>query len=213
MSFFLDRDDDDFGSALVQSDHVIYTKHSDIEAEIFANGDAYRAVATAFGLAYADVRRVGERVGEPLSALATLWRDWIRLRLIAMACDTGAGARFAQTSKIHAGAYGTLDDRALESLTKELSKGVDQAKWETDLARVDAHINAAFVTSQQGTLVKGKWIAGYLRYVVKAGLPDEQIRTNVRDHSIIVACLSSIDFDGGSLAAYYKPQIARALAA
>ncbi|SFR79629.1 hypothetical protein SAMN05428970_2597 [Agromyces sp. CF514] len=210
VSFFLDRDDDEFAGSLVKNDHVVYTKHSDVEAEIFANGDAFRAVGNAFGVGRTLVDPIRDATGSPLNALAEVWRDWIRLRLLAIACGAVQGNRFSQGSKINEQQYGVLDQEAAQDLLDAMSRTVADGSWEARVADVDAYLEQVYSRQTEATLVRGKWLAGYLRHLLKTGLPKEQLPANVTDHAIVVACLASIDF-GEPWVDHYREGISRIL--
>lgn len=211
ISFFVDRDDDEYTGKLLNNYHVVYTKHSDVEAEIFAYGNAYRSAAATLGLPYGLVRELADETGSPLDALASIWREWIRLRLVSAACEVNNGARFGQPSQIHDHPYGPLNEAAAEEVLRGLAARVDDGQWAVELARVDEYLGSVFGENRQSALVKGKWVAGYLRHLIEARLPDERMRAKFSDHAVVTTCLESISFSDPWIE-YYRERVTALLA-
>lgn len=206
----LDKDDDDYLGATVASPHVIYTQHCDVEAEILAYGGAVAATGLALGLPRGAVSPVAVAHPNPLSDLAELWLDWIRLRLIGQRCGAPGCARFASQSTINLPAWGGVDQQRLSDLLQTLER-TSTGPIREHIEEVDAYIAGLHSADKLDILVKGKWMAGYLLHLVKSELPRQVTRANVTDHAIVSSCLAGLG--AGTWTDHYRDAMARMEAA
>jgi hypothetical protein len=100
--FCLDRDFDHIYGRIIDSQHILYTEHADIEAEIFTHGDEISALLTAASLDLDTTVRLKEHLGQWRTDLADLLREWIELCIIADVLSiTNLGIGFGRRSSIN----------------------------------------------------------------------------------------------------------------
>lgn len=201
--FFLDRDDEDFTSTLVQSKHIIYTNHADVEAEVMANVDVGRAVAAAYSLPTAVARSVP--FGDILNDLALLWSTWIALRLTACGCEVG-NARYAQESQVNLAPYGPEDPTMISAVIssgKASAGPIDWGLWES---RASAFVASRVASKELGRSVKGKWIPNYVDHLVRKELSAVRSLPRVSPSHLLSVSVTLLDA-GQSWADDYHTQI------
>lgn len=208
--FVLDRDYDDLTGQLAVSRHLLYTRTTDVEAEIVINGDPVRAAATAFSLPRSVVDSLLPARGFDLAQnLANHWRDWIELGVSAACCAIG-GARYSQVSKIHAGIFGALDSAALQKAQQQTvpTAGPDLTRHQEAMLQIDD----LYAAGLGALLVKGKWLPTYIHHLVTSGLPASTPVSSVPHATITKIYLETVDF-GDSWATYYRSAVDVVLAA
>lgn len=197
--FFLDSDDDRYLGAAIVDDHIIYTEHSDIEAELVSRANLHDAVKIAFALPRSVVEDIA--LAPPLDSIADSWREWVVLRLASASCGW-ADARFAQKSPIHAGFSGPVDESKRSAICARVESAV--ADWPTHLRAAEIYVSSAEAAGTQAHLVKGKWVAGYVSWIVKTKTSPRALPT-VSDRHFLGVCLATIDFDAPWAETYLKP--------
>lgn len=189
VMFFLDQDDDSFTQKMVTNDHVVYTEHADIEAEIVARSNPAEAVSIAFGLP----REVaaGIDMGSLLRDLAEMWDRWIILRL-ASAKAEWSDTRFAQKSRINVPMHGAVDDSRVDAICARVVAACPD--WETLYSEAEKYFANAKSVGQHGHLVKGKWAPWLLIKRVRDSVPTGRGLPTVGEAYMLGALLMSIDF-------------------
>lgn len=189
VMFFLDKDDDSYTQKTVISDHVVYTEHSDIEAEIVARADPAEAVSVAFGLP----REVasGIEMGSLMRDLAEMWDRWIILRL-ASAKAGWSDTRFAQKSRINVPMHGPVDDARVDTICARVIAACPD--WKTVYSEAEEYFADAKSAGQHGQLVKGKWVPWLLIKRVRDSAPTGRSLPTVGEPYLLGALLMSIDF-------------------
>ena len=194
--FMLDRDRDDFSSQMNESAHVLYSHGTDVEADILLNADIWSAISATYGIDSGLCDKIRVAVPDPPTALAALWDDWLRLGLIALACDAGNCAPWAQPSKVNIPTYRAVDGDSVASVESALRTAAP-SDFSTTSARASAH-----VARRGSRLLKGRWLSRYVHVLVKHHLKDEVVRANVQADALIDVALMTLTYDGAWAKAY-----------
>lgn len=187
--FFLDRDDDYYLGVQQEQSHLHYTRTADVEAEIFANADLPVAVSGTFSISRTVA--AAHTPSDPASELATIWAEWIALRLASGECGW-SNVRFAQSSTVNVPLYGSVDEARVQSICETASEA--RPGWHDALTRARDHVNLRCSHGEAGELVKGKWLPPYLIERISRRLHVEHHLPKVHSAQLITACLMSIDF-------------------
>ncbi|WHE36411.1 hypothetical protein [Microbacterium sp. BDGP8] len=189
VMFFMDRDDDEFLSKLVNNDHVHYTTHADVEAEIVAYADHAEAVSIAFSLPRTLARRIP--LADSMSELAQLWEEWITLR-IASARAEWSDTRFAQKSGINVPLDGPVDQDRVDAICARVVTACPN--WEDIRGEAARHYASKQLSGEAQHLVKGKWMPWLLIRKVRAGVSDPRSLPTVSESYLLGILLANIDF-------------------
>lgn len=207
--FFVDRDDDDFTGTMVDSPHVIYTEHSDVEAEVMANVDVVKVVSAAYSLPSSTVATAVPP--DPLAELASIWVAWIHLRLTACACGTG-GARFAAESQVHTPLYGAFDPDKVADVVSKASASVSAERWSDLALAAERHVESRRLSGDLARCVKGKWVPNYLAFTLKQRLAATHRLPSVSTQHLLSVGVAKLNFES-SWADYYRAPLEQLLAA
>lgn len=203
--FMLDRDRDDYLGNINPSPHVMYSHNTDVEADILLNAQIWPAVQTAYGIDSSLSGKIRRTVPNPAGSLAKLWEDWLRLGLIALACDTGHCAPWAQPSMVNVPAYKDVDPVQVASVEKAIQMAAPQ-EYAAGAARASGHV------SRHGErLLKGRWLSKYIHSLVKHHLNDEDIRANVRADAVIDTAMMGLKYTA-PWAQHYEARFASLIA-
>lgn len=195
--FFVDRDDDNYLDKRVECPHVIYTEHTDVEAEIIAHSSLEVAVAEIYSLASVEAGSLTPR--DPMQDLAERWAEWIAFRLAFS--EVGWGGRFSQTSTINRPTYGALDKSSMDEICAQIAdKGID---WEAALERAQKFVESSIRTGNGALLVKGKWMPEFVRHRVREAT-DRELPKPTNAH-LITACRMTIDYE--AVWSSYEPSV------
>ena len=205
--FFLDRDDDDYTGDLKSHSHVVYTRHSDVEAEIMANTDMTRALSSTYSLSSAQIERVGLK--DAAGLLAALWSDWIALRLASAECQWSA-TRFSQPSHVNQPLYGRASNGAVDEICVRAARST--AGWEKALERAQNHVASSLAEGDGALLIKGKWLPQFVDWRIRQTLAAETSIIRVDNHTIVATCLLALDFQA-DWARHYADQLEPVFAA
>lgn len=188
--FMVDRDRDDFTGALRASDRVLYTFGTDVEADILLHSDIWAAIRAAYGVDSEISDKVKRAVQDPPTALLTLWESWLRLGLTALRCNVPGIAPWSEASKVNANSFGHAMADAVSRDSERIQAAVDEATHADARAEASKHLSAQGVR-----LLKGRWIARYVRYLVTTHLKGEIIRANVPQNAVIDTALAALTYD------------------
>lgn len=194
LAIALDRDIDHLSKELTTSPHVFYTRSMDVESDILLHGDILRAAADAFSL-------TRERVSEVLSPapalaldLADRWKDWITTGVCAMACGLPTEVAFSRTSRINEGGYGPLSTGEAAVLTRQVEIRAAAASCEVEYQRLREQVERIYDAGDQWTLVKGKWLAGFVWHLVHQATTGEARDARVQTETLAKTCLGTLSF-------------------
>ncbi|MDV6211781.1 hypothetical protein R3Q08_26295 [Rhodococcus erythropolis] len=209
--FFLDKDVDDFQSKTISDPHVIYTKNADVEAEIFHYCDLNQAISISHGIGKGPSGRVlagSETVPERLAAH---WENWIRLRLLAIACEFSGSARFGQPSHLHEASFGKLIPDTEEEIRDNIRRScASEETWLAANDRVDEFIAELKSDNRFSSLVSGKHLAHYLIHLTELALKDVVVRTRITAQEVTISCFANLNFED-DWSKYYQSKLENVL--
>lgn len=161
--FVVDRDLDSISGKVYKSAHLIYTVARDVEAELHLNGDHEKALATALSTTAAEAADLVKQLGNYVSRLGALWRDWIELGAVAAGLSAKCSVQPGRASQVNVPRYGPVDTALLSSRTAEVlgsaARGIDALAIE---AQCRTRVAARYARGEAALLVKGKWLGEYL---------------------------------------------------
>lgn len=193
--FMLDRDRDDFTGSLSTSDHVMYTVGTDVEADILLNSEIWSAVRSAYGIDTRLSKRLRRHAPDPALSLRHLWEDWLRLGLVGLDCSSPGCAPWAAHSKVNVAEFGALDPAKVHAVEAALVVSAP-SDYATANRRAVRHL-----TARAELLLKGRWIAKYINYLVQTRLAGEVVRS-VHAHVVVDTALSRLKYTGGWVREY-----------
>lgn len=193
--FMVDRDRDDFTGSMSDSAHIMYTSGSDVETDILLNSDLWRAIRVAYGLDPELTDRIRRRVSDPAHALTALWRDWLHLGLIALHCKQQRHAPWGRESIVNDPPFGAVRQEVVVSIVRSIHGSAAEECLEAD------EMAAQFVSQRRQLLLKGRWIARYIQYLVAVHLDEEVIR-KVNAYNVIDAALQLVDYSASWTSGY-----------
>ena len=208
--FMIDRDNDDFAVSPAADPHLIRTRRADVEAEILMHCKLMRAVATSHGLAERDIKRLKRAAADPPLSLASLWEDWIRLRLIAIECGLEGMFSIGAPSLVNVSRYGPPDTALISSFENKMKSRVSAAVFDAADRKARQWIADAFSRGEAEALLKGKWLSNFLAHLVGVHLSGVIVKTGIGPDHIVIAGLASLK-PSGALLGHYESRLARAL--
>ena len=213
-AFFLDKDVDDVLGVMVDSNHVVYTLHYDIENDIYRNGDLAKAAAAAASF---DQATVSAGLGDPevwRRTRAELWREWVKLCLITRVLDTNCECNFGVQSRINTSAAGAVDPGLIDRYRKAIqaAAGVQDAVFARVEKRVSRIVDWLYARGAYDRVFKGKWYSCFLSRDVEriaAGRPYDARGLEPR---LLTAVAATLDFRG-AWADYFRGRMEELLGA
>lgn len=187
----LDRDRDEFSQTMRSSPHVIYTYSTDVESDILLNSDIWAAARAAYGIDSSLSTRVQAAIGDPPVFLFSLWRDWLKLGLIAIASGETQGLPWSQPSPVNVDTFREVDQAEVSKRFSELQQRIGQQRFSTLEQDAETHLQQRNVR-----LLKGRWLARFIDHSVKTYLNDETLRANVSPHVIVDTGLATVSHSG-----------------
>jgi hypothetical protein len=162
--FFMDKDIDDLLRRRRRSQHVIYTRHYDVQNDIFLNGRLLQAVAAAASIdpavltpLLADARGWCRRAAE-------LWKDWVVLCVVAAYQHINHQCNYRVISQVQCDRTGAPDPAKVAQMkTTMLAKsGADGVTFERTFRAIERRIHRMYNEGSQDRVFKGKWYASLL---------------------------------------------------
>lgn len=203
--FFLDRDYESLAGTEIASDHVIYTKAADSEADVLLNGDISRSLSSSYGIDGRLVDLILDEAGpDPFSALADIWREWITIMVLALSGAVAADVAHAGISKINSKSYGPVmlvEAAALQAKVDSLLAANGKSHL---VISIRSAVNAIFSSGDPRLLVKGKWIEQYLHHHARVTLAGVAPLATVNKSEVTKCCLETIDFNSAWMSHYSK---------
>ncbi len=196
IAFMVDRDNDDVSGGRRRSPHVTYTDMFDVEAEIFVRGNDKEALAGIFSLDSSSASQLATDLNGWIGDLANEWRDWITLCTIAKATGAGCDVGFGRESWVNNPKYGATEPAKLAAAGTKVAASTRRspADYNAISTRVRGRISACFAKGHGHRLVKGKWLAPYLVYRVKAHFGSAPVAYKGVEDYVARAYLETCDF-------------------
>ncbi|WP_143056299.1 hypothetical protein [Pedococcus cremeus] len=208
LVFMLDRDSDFMTGGTRRSPHVVYTKRYDVEAEIFANADAEKALGSHLSLTPQEANALVTHLGDWRGDLANLWRTWILLCCIARVTRAQCDVTFARASAVNDPRYSPEDAhlvRAKESSLRRVT-GLKHVDYADLRSRMDRRLTRLYERGEADQVLKGKWLPGYLDEAVKGGLPGRHVKNKGKlGSSITESFAAALSFNGAWVRHYLDP--------
>lgn len=181
---YLDKDVDDLRQAARQSEHIVYTKHYDIENHIFLYGDLVEGAASA---ASVDAQTLVSRLSNARDwcfSAAKRWKSWVAVCLLS--CREQRGGGYASCSKVNTPPNAEEDAQRLEEVLQELRTefGWSQADFDARYGSALAEVDGYYRRGEQDVVFKGKWytylLSGDLReWAGKRGCDSNGLETRL----------------------------------
>jgi hypothetical protein len=193
--FGLDKDLDDIVGRRRKSPHVIYSRHADIEAEIFSQWRPKKALSVALSLDAADARSFAKHVGDPLGGLAARWSDWLYLCCRAEGTGARCSVRFGGASKVNDPLYGPADSAKVARVEEQLVAGARMSAGRD--RQMMQRVAAADGRGELRYFIKGKLIPGYMGQLAEDYFADRRpVSRRTFEQAVTHVALSTVRFSG-----------------
>lgn len=199
IAFMVDQDREAFERTLRNSTHIIYTFATDVEADILLNADIWAAIQNAYGIDSEVSAIVKKAIQEPSEELLSIWKEWLTLGLVALYCGQPSHAPLAGLSRVNRNRFGPVDSDEVGRVESNIRSSVDDKTFEE--AQIAAN---SYICTRGVQLLKGRWIAKYIEYLVKTELNGEIIRANVDSNRVIDTALAALSYSGKWVMHYDK---------
>ncbi|THV29655.1 hypothetical protein [Glycomyces paridis] len=217
--FVLDRDFDHLSGMLIESPHILYTRHADVEAEVLGNGSLIEAVGAAYSLDVGTIESILGDLVNPSKCLAAIWKEWLILLHVVQKFQIYCGFHLHQGSTINdsdsAAKYGPVNHSQLESLRARVVAGLEEMGHVDCTAILEAsaqEVEELIRAGREIEFLKGKWIQSFLSYWIKKHEKAYNFRGSVQQQTIVSCCMLTLDFDL-PWAEHYNDRISRAIKA
>ena len=208
LMFCVDSDHDRIAGKIIRSPHVSYTPLPDAEAEIFDRidmGELATLLTSASGAAAATLI---QSLGDPVAEIANRWREWFEVCLVADHAQQG-GPRRGSPSSVHMDGFGPCDHARLTRVQQGLaSRFADPADYQRAEAYAHSRLDPLYKNSQYRLLVKGKWIAKYLAWVLDAYAVANNLG-RVSSEGVVRSAAKGMANQGHWRDGYYTPRFER----
>lgn len=203
--FMVDRDRDSFLGTMRDSKHVFYTYSNDVEAEILLNADLWSAIGSAYGIDTSLTDKIRNEVPSPPKQLLDLWNEWLKISLVALECNVPGHAPWSKVSSVNGSSFEETDPSKVEETLRKIESKVEQNLYTTAYKKASSHV------SNEGLrLIKGRWLAHYINYLVKTILSDEILKASVKPDTVIDVALATVSYND-SWTKRYDEQISKIL--
>ena len=194
MVFLLDRDYDEFAQVLDTSPNIIYTHGTDVEAEIYRQGDLTRALCTVFSLTQEESRKLTKSIDNFAFELSLRWRQWIYLCIASVPLRSRCQVKPSLASTINVDRYGDFDAGAYSEHFEALisSSVIDNPREKFD--EVVIAVDALYDQGEYFKLLKGKLIPDFIIYCIadELGLNSRDLKTKAAQ--LTLALLDTLNY-------------------
>jgi hypothetical protein len=196
--FFVDKDIDDILRQTKRSAHLVYTEHYDFENYLFLYGDLIAAGAAAAGLDEGSVADGLKPHREWLRAVATAWKEWLTLCVIARRYRAACSVSYRRPSPVNASPYSAVNATALRNYEAELQSacGLSSSTFVSLTQRTRRRILSAVNQGKADRLFKGKWYKYFLAADLRRIASGRQINSNGLEDRIVDVLKATIDLSG-----------------
>ncbi len=203
--FMLDRDRDDVLGIMRTSPHIAYTHATDVEADILLNSDIWAALRHAYGIDSATAGLIKDKVPDPAKALLALWEEWLFLGLLALLCERPHFAPWSRNSMVNFNDFGAPEQSQVAEIKNRIETSTDSAAYSKAHEQAGNHLNY-----YRDRLLKGRWLAKYMRHLVATHLAGEIVKGQVSPNAIVDTALAGLRYSGDWVA-HYETTFARFL--
>jgi hypothetical protein len=193
IAFALDRDYDDFNQTLVASDHITYSLATDIETDILMNGNIVSATSSTYSIPRSEVTKALPAHRHVVDELAIRWKEWITLRMLSCCLGALPGVQHAAKSSVNEGLFGQVVPDKVRDLKDQMANACPD--FNTKAPEIEGVVNLLYLSSQQASLVKGKWVESFVHHLISTGTSTYPRPANVQAASLTRACIETLDFN------------------
>lgn len=208
--FMLDRDYEHISGKAIVHNHLIYTETSDVEAEILTRARLRSAISSTYSLTMQTTALLAVSDEYIPMRLSNLWQKWIVLKVLASRMDSAAEIQHGGDSLVNDGKYGDFCFSRFEEVLNRMRDAAVNDAFDRELASVEGEVQKIFAAGKGSYLLKGKWIAAYIAYLIGLSV-NEPVQSGVRPANIASAALESMDFDGAWVE-HYRKRLGRIIA-
>jgi hypothetical protein len=195
--FFLDKDIDDLLGKLLRSEHCIYTQHYHVENYLFRESNLVNAVGAAASLG---PEMIEPAVGDPEAMLrnrAALWKDWVKLCVLAQKRRIRTQSNYGVTSQINNPPNAPTDPAALNARLAQMhaASGLTAIKFQRARRSTSRLVERLYERGEHDRVFKGKWYALILERDIRDIAPGQPIQANFA-HRLMGAVAAAVDYTG-----------------
>jgi hypothetical protein len=156
--FFLDKDVDELHGSIINSRHIGYTEHFNVENYYIIAGDLPLAAAASAALEVDALRQWFGDLDAWRRSVAEAWKTWVELCLYATLHGVACSCHFRSTSTVHKGS-GELDQTRYATTLEELKRasGLTAAEFKKRHKQIRATVKRYYSNGQHDALFNGKW--------------------------------------------------------
>ncbi|WP_439948317.1 hypothetical protein [Streptomyces sp. BBFR109] len=196
LTFCLDRDNEQITGGGRRSPHILYTRKSDVEAEIFSHGLNDDVLMSTLSLDRSTAQTVVKSLGDWRLELAHSWRDWIELCCLAKRLGAKCDVGFGSESTINRPKYGVTDPAlAAAARARVIARSslphVEVVSHERLIA---TRITAVYARGNPRDLLKGKWIPAFLESKIRSHFGKAPVSFNGFSTAIKVILVHALDY-------------------
>lgn len=191
--FILDKDLDDLARTMINSLHVIYTKHYHMENYPLRHCDFVRLLCSVGNLTAAQARQIGPNADTWCRAVAVRWKHWVELCVQSTLDGVNCRCRYRSPSQVNHD-DGRLNEAALEQCRRELAtrSGLTPADCATRRQEIERVISELYEQDRQDAVFRGRWYAECLANTLSP-LVAPRLRHGLRER-LFAAAMTGLDF-------------------
>ncbi|MFH5879458.1 hypothetical protein [Arthrobacter sp. NA-172] len=195
LVFLVDRDYDEFNLGLRVNEHIVYTHGTDVEAEIYRQGDLVRSLGTVFSLTADEAEGIAARIGNFAYELALQWRQWITLCIAAGPLGSRCAVRPSRPSAINIDTYGEFDWGRYRDHHQMLISAAQIEDPESKFREVSTLVDRFYEDGAYFRLIKGKLFPGFVVHLVALAFPVSEREKKHKGSQLTLAMLDSARFE------------------
>jgi len=194
--FFLDKDIDELKNLIINSRHIGYTEHFNVENYYIIAGDLPLATAASAALEVDALRQWFGDLDAWRRSAAEAWKTWVELCLFATLHGVACSCHFRSNSTVHKGS-GQLDETRYATALDELKRaaGLTTTEFKRRHKQIRATVKGYYASGQHDALFNGKWYRIFIHAAVKTYSQGREFRENLT-RSINDSLILTIQFDG-----------------
>ena len=162
--FFMDKDIDDILRRRRKCRHVVYTRHYDIQNDIFLNGRLLEATASAASLDPSVLTAFLSDGRGWCRQSAERWREWVVLCVTSACNRINHQCNYRVPSQVQCQNTGAPDAAKVAKLKTEMlaKSALDAATFERRYRSVERRVRRIYGSGGQDRIFKGKWYPALL---------------------------------------------------
>lgn len=196
LTFCLDRDNEQITGGGRRSPHILYTRSSDVEAEILSQGLDEDLMMSSLSLDRSTAQGVVKSLGDWQLEFALSWREWIELCCLAKSLKSRCDVGFGTESTVNNPKYGPADANLVAAArTRVLSRSrLSPIQTPAVEVKVASKLARVYTNGNPRCLIKGKWMPAFLHYKVRQYFGQSPVSFGSFVSSITTLMVHSIDY-------------------